>query len=277
MMNAIVRPPARSFTRAINSWYAKTHPKQELEIDYDKARWQHQQFTHLLERLGIRVFLLDPDERFPDGCFIQDPVVVVGREGLVLPMKELSRCGEYHAIANKLSLLGLTLYNADRGACDGGDIVVAKDIERVWVGRSERTDEMGYETIRDLYGRFGYRTASVPVTRCLHLGTGMSYLGKGRLLVSGWLSEHAQEIPAGVDGDRTGGVRIRQLVLMSVPAEESPAANVLVIDRTIVMADGYPYTKRLLERFGFSVITTPISEFEKADGSISCLALICEL
>jgi dimethylargininase len=39
------------------------------------------------------------------------------------------------------------------------------------------------------------------------------------------------------------------------------------------MANGFPVLQNTLEKLGYSVIALDMSEFEKMDGSLSCLSL----
>lgn len=265
MTYAIARPPARSIARAINSWYAKSHKKNELAIDYHKARRQHQQFVATLERLGIRVFLLEADEKYPDGSFVQDPLIVHNRQGLVLPMAAPTRRGEAEAIIGALRSRTITLYNAEDGTCDGGDVLVGRDVRKVWVGLSNRTNEAGFRQIRSFYENLGYQTTAVPIENCLHLSTGASYLGDGRFLVARTIGQAGIEVLS-----RDGAVTI-------VSDEELPAANVLVMGKHVILPEGYSRTKAELKQLGFTTHETPLSEFEKADGSTTCLSLLLDV
>jgi N-dimethylarginine dimethylaminohydrolase len=66
--------------------------------------------------------------------------------------------------------------------------------------------------------------------------------------------------------------------LISVPSEEAArfACNAIVANKTIVMNDGCPKVREMLEGLGFNVVTTPLDEFIKAGGSAKCLALMTD-
>jgi N-dimethylarginine dimethylaminohydrolase len=67
-----------------------------------------------------------------------------------------------------------------------------------------------------------------------------------------------------------------------VPDDDRGAGNVLVIDRagqgerSFVIAAGSHPVHRELEARGFEVHATALDEFERADGSPTCLSLIVE-
>jgi dimethylargininase len=59
-----------------------------------------------------------------------------------------------------------------------------------------------------------------------------------------------------------------------VPRDEAYAANILSVNGKLIMAKGYPKTKKLVEKEGFTVKELDISEFRKGDGSLTCLSII---
>jgi dimethylargininase len=92
----------------------------------------------------------------------------------------------------------------------------------------------------------------------LHLKTGIAWLGGRRLLVSPGLEAH--EALAGWE-------------VMRVPEGESYAANCIRVNDTMLLADGFPGTRELLERLGESVVALDMSEYRKMDGGLSCLSV----
>ena len=74
---AIVRGVPDTFDQCIRS-------DESTSIDVALAREQHARYMEALRIAGLEVVRVPPDERFPDCCFVEDPVVVVGGNGLVL-------------------------------------------------------------------------------------------------------------------------------------------------------------------------------------------------
>jgi len=64
-------------------------------------------------------------------------------------------------------------------------------------------------------------------------------------------------------------------ILIPVNPEEAErfACNAIVSGKNIVMNDGCPKIRALLEAAGFTVFETPLDEFIKAGGSAKCLVL----
>ncbi len=101
--------------------------------------------------------------------------------------------------------------------------------------------------------------ASLPVDGYLHLGTAVSYLGQNMLL----------SVPA-----YAGHPAFAGLDVIAVPGEEAYAANVLALGASVIVPDGFPAVAGVLRARGFSVLRVPVTEFEKADGGVTCLSLV---
>jgi dimethylargininase len=140
---------------------------------------------------------------------------------------------------------------------EGGDVL---QIGRSFlVGLSSRTDAAGAEAFERLIRPFGYRVLSVPVHSCLHLKTASTALPDGSLLVNAdWLDVRA----------------LREFELVKVPDGEPSAADILPIGDTVCIPAEHAETADLLRRRGFEVRSTPLSEFAKAEGGVTCLSLL---
>jgi dimethylargininase len=128
----------------------------------------------------------------------------------------------------------------------------------VFVGLSSRTNRAGFARLRDLLELEGATVEGLPVPEGLHLMTGCSYVGRGVLLATGVYAE----VPA-----------FAGLELVRVPSEEAYAANALAVGDTVVLPSGHPHTASGLRALGFEVLSVSLSEFAKADGGVTCLAL----
>jgi dimethylargininase len=59
-----------------------------------------------------------------------------------------------------------------------------------------------------------------------------------------------------------------------VPKSEEYAANCIFIKETVLLAEGHPKTRKLVEQKGFHVKEIEMSEFRKGDGALTCLSII---
>jgi dimethylargininase len=58
-----------------------------------------------------------------------------------------------------------------------------------------------------------------------------------------------------------------------VDEEESYAANSLWINGKVIVPEGFPKTRKRIEKAGYDTICLNVSEFRKIDGGLSCLSL----
>lgn len=139
---------------------------------------------------------------------------------------------------------------------DAGDILLAE--EHYYIGLSTRTNRSGAEQLINILARYGMTASIVCLDSVLHLKTGIGYLDNGDILTSGEFI------------DKPEFTAFHQIPL---PEDEAAAANSLYINGTVLMPDGYPKARAIIEAKGYPVKTIDISEFEKIDGGISCLSL----
>jgi dimethylargininase len=96
----------------------------------------------------------------------------------------------------------------------------------------------------------------------LHLKTAVAYLGDG-----------AWALAADLPGTLRSWSGLRGRRLITVPPEESYAANCVRINDAVLMAAGYPRTAAAVCDMGFRPVFLEMSEFRKMDGGLSCLSL----
>jgi dimethylargininase len=224
--------------------------------DFGLMLEQHAAYVRALESLGVEVTVLEADEHYPDSCFVEDVAVVTPACIVMTRSGAPSRRGEGASIEPLLASYGDVVRIEAPGCVDGGDIVVADD--RVLIGLSERTNEEGADQLAAILSAQGMSSCSVPVTGALHLKTDINYLGDGRLIVT---------------ADYATRDELAEFTHLVVPDGEDYAANCLRHGDCVLMPAGFPGTRELLERAGFSLIELGMSEFQKMDGGLTCLSL----
>ena len=221
---------------------------------------QHASYAAALSACGLTLTILPADLRHPDGTFVEDTAIVTPEAAIVTRPGAASRAGETATITTALerhyeSLAQITT----PGTVDGGD--VCETDAGFLIGVTARTNEAGARQLAWLLGEYGHAATLVDVRGCaglLHLKTGISYLGEGRLAVAAGLPPLAA---------------FKAYEQVTVAVEESYAANcVRVNDRVLVAAD-YPRFADTLARLGYDPLPLPMSEFRKMDGGLSCLSL----
>lgn len=246
----IVRPPGPEMTRALSSG------GHAAGIDIALARAQHARYVNILEDLGIDPIRLPADPRFPDGCFVEDTCVMLPGIAVITSPGAPSRRGETETVARAVSPFA-GLRRIEEGTLDGGDIL---RLGRTYcIGRSERTDEAGARQFMQIVREHGADARIVDVPFGLHLKSAVTPLGPGAVL----------GLPAFLADPVFDGTR-----KIAVPEHEAGAACVVAANGSVIMADGFPETRRLVERAGFPVVACDISEFAKADGGLTCLSVL---
>ena len=233
---------------------------QRTPIDLAVAREQHRGYQAMLRACGAEVVELEVNREHPDGVFIEDTAIVLNEIAIMMSMGAESRRGEPAAIEAALQRYRPVERVALPATIDGGD--VARVGRTLLVGQSSRTSAAGAAALASIVERHDYEVIPVPVTGCLHLKSACTPLPDGRLLVN----------PAWID--------MRPLAsfgTVNVPEEEPHAADIGIVGETVCMAAEYPRTRELIESLGFPVRTTPLSEFAKAEGAVTCLSLIFDV
>ena len=229
----------------------------ELVVDYELSLRQHAEYRAALQRCGAEVIVLDVNRTMPDCVFVEDTAIVLRELAVMMSPGAESRRGEPAGIEPSLRQFREVRRVKRPATIDGGDVVVAG--RSIYVGESPRTNSEGIAALRETLAPFGYSVTGVPVRQCLHLKTACSALPDGRFLVNAeWID--ASPLPA----ER----------LVSVPADEPWAGDVLVIGNQIILAEAFPQTADLLSGLGFETIPVAVSEFAKVEGGVTCLSLV---
>ena len=248
---AIVRPPPNTYASCTSR-----HPSR-YTISVKKAKKQHRRFCEAIEQLGIKLIRLDPDDRYPDSCFVEDCAIVVGDTAAICRFGLMSRRGEESEIEKVLSHYKRVKKMSGPGTVEGGDFLCVET--DIFVGLSQRTNTDGVNVLRKYLRK---PLTNLEVKNLVHLKTACSYLGRNVVLV-------AQNLL-----DPTPFSKHR---VIEVPQEESYAANCLALGNYVLVPRGYKRTIDRIRRAQFDVIEVEASEFEKGDGGITCLALVFEL
>ena len=243
----IVRRPGRNFSEGITT--------SDLgRPDYNKALEQHDAYCNTLKKCGLDLVILEADERYPDGCFVEDTAIVTEKVAVITRPGAASRLGEEQELARILSGYRSLVTIADPGTLDGGDVMRVED--HFYIGLSERTNSQGAEQLAQALTKHGYTASMVPVASGLHLKSGIAYLGKGNFISAG-------SFPV------SGASNV-----IYTTSEESYSANCLRVNDTLLIPAGYPSSRLKIIELGYDIIELDMSEFRKMDGGLTCLSLL---
>jgi len=248
---AITHTPPAALEQGERSFVSRT------EIDMPLALRQHAAYCGLLGELGARVIMVDVNREYPDGVFVEDTALVLDEVAVMARPGADSRRGEPAGIEPVLAAFRPVQRIEAPGTLDGGDVVVTG--KRILVGASARTNADGARLLQDIVRPFGYRVDRVGLRDCLHLKSACCALPDGRLFVNpAWLETGA----------------LSDFALVESPPQEPFGADFATVGGTIIVSETNPRTAVSLLSLDFAVRSTPLSEFEKAEGGVSCLSII---
>jgi dimethylargininase len=248
MFTAFVRKPGLNFSQALSK-----HPGKK-DIDLAIALHQHKNYVDALKEVGGKVEHLSPQDHLPDATFVEDTAVVLEDKILLCPMKELSRQEEILSTSGVLKAHRDCVTLDSPATLDGGDVLNTPDT--IFVGLSQRTNMQAVEGFSQLTSK---KVVAVTVTKGLHLKSATTYLGNNLLIL---------------DPSRMDTANLKHFDWIEVTESESYAANCLALGNVVLMPAGFPNISKQIRAHGFKTLELKMSEFEKADGGVTCLSLI---
>jgi dimethylargininase len=187
--------------------------------------------------------------------FVEDVVVVFDDLAVITRPGARSRRGEVDGVRAVMEASGLSVAAiAEPATLEGGDVL--KVGRTAYVGRSSRTNEAGIAQLRELLEPRGWDVVAVPVTKVLHLKTGVTALPGGTVIGYAPLVDDAS------------------VYREFLPVPEAEGSAVVVLDEhTVLMSASAPRTAALLRERGLDVVAVPVTEFEKLEGCVTCLSV----
>jgi dimethylargininase len=246
---ALVRIPATTLAEG-----QLTHLDRQ-PIDQQLADEQWERYVLAFEENGWKTREVPAAPDLADSVFVEDAVVLFGNTAVLTSPGALSRRGETEGVEEAVRELGFDVEAIELpGTLDGGDVLKSGD--KVYVGRSGRTNAEGIAQLRAIVSPLGYRVIPVPVTKTLHLKSQVTALPDGTVI------GHPETVDAPEMFDRF------------LAAPEPHGVAVVVLDEgTLLMSTSAPATAARLTDLGYRVVTVDISEFEKLEGCVTCLSV----
>ncbi len=246
--HALVRRPGQRFAEGLTGANLG-------KPSYKLAKEQHEAYCEVLHSIGLEVTVLEADERYPDGCFVEDTAVITERVAVITRPGDVARQGEEEAIAELLARERPLARISAPGTLDGGDVMRVGD--HFYIGLSGRTNEEGARQLAEILNAHGYDSSTLPVNTVLHLKTGITPIAEGVFV---GIKEFAE--------------RPEFQTCVKLDPKEAYAANCLRINDILLMPEGFAALKKRLENYGLGIVEIPMSEFRKMDGGLTCLSLL---
>jgi dimethylargininase len=261
IMQRINRTPTRALVRRVAKTYAPYYQERGISISPELAELQFSAYISALESAGLQVHVVDADCHYPDCVFIEDPAIVHAPRVLMARMT-VHREGEQPPVEAKLRKWYEIVKLPPGAQLEGGDVLHID--ETTYVGLSWRTNWAGAEALQEFLNPFGRRVIPVPATEWMHLKSVVTYLGNGTLVAAPNFKKALRYFEV-------------EDIILTDPAEIA-AANCLRIRDHLLIPTAYPATEERLKSFaennGVKLVPLDISEFEKGEGSLTCLSII---
>ncbi len=240
-------------------------------VDLATAQHEHDAYVDLLTRLGVRVHHLDAENDDPDLVYTFDPLLVTDAGSIALRPGKPNRAGEPALVEAWTTDRGIPLHGRieSPGAVEGGDTLWLRP-DLFCIGRSFRTNDAGARQLDDLIGG-DVRIFDLPYWRgpdeLVHLLSVISPVTGELAMV------YPPLLPAGL-WDLLAELAVGTI---AVPDDEyeTLGCNVLSVrPGVLVMAEGNPHTRGLLESAGCEVHTYPATEIGlNGSGGPTCMSL----
>lgn len=250
--NVIVRVPSKSVVEGISSANLG-------KPDYNLALKQHELYVSALTKTGVNVTVLEPNDEFPDSCFVEDVALctrkcaIITRPGAETRRNESALPDLQEALSKFYEHIE---YIKAPGTIEAGDIMMVGD--HFYIGESARTNREGAKQMIAILEKYGLSGSIVPLKEVLHLKTGLAYLENNNLLVAGEFVKSPE---------------FEKYNKIIVPEDEAYGANCIWVNDYVLVPEGYPTVQKAIEDLGYKVLVVDTSEFRKIDGGLSCLSL----
>ena len=226
--------------------------------DFATFSTQHDAYLAALADAGLKVTCLPGDNDHPDAVFVEDAALMIAGQAIILKPGAASRRGEAARMAQDAAAhVDGVIHLPGAGRVDGGDILVTG--REALIGLSDRTDSAGAGAVATALSALGVASRQLETPAAvLHFKSdcglldGDTVFATERLAASGCFAGYQ---------------------VVTAPAGEEAAANLVRVNDHLLLADGYPRSAEMLDRLGYQVKLINISEAAKIDGGLSCMSL----
>lgn len=148
LKRVLVKPPSES-AEDTQRWQEFGY---HFAPNVDETRRQHDGLVKLLRDTGAEVVIAEESQpALLDSIFVTDPGFVTDAGAIIGHMGKQLRRGEEPALAHELTRLGIPILGTLEGdeTLEGGDVLWL-DPETLVIGRSYRTNDAGFQRVREL-------------------------------------------------------------------------------------------------------------------------------
>jgi N-dimethylarginine dimethylaminohydrolase len=240
-------------------WEAREPP------DRARVAEQHRGLVAALRAEGVEVVFVEGDgpPHLTRPIYTRDPLLTVPGGAIVGRMAPAMRRGEEPLVSRAVAAAGMPILRTitGTGLVEGGSFVKLRPTVAAY-GTSFRCNEEGARQLRAALADLGIELIVVPMVGwSIHLDGHLGMLAPDAALVDVnglpyWFLD-----------------RLRELGIEPIPCPEGEewAINSLALaPARILMCEGYPRTRELLERRGMRIVAIPYDEIQKGGGGVHC-------
>lgn len=224
-----------------------------------RAVAQHATLAGIVAASGAKIhWIPSADDGLSDAMFVHDPSIVCRAGAIMMNMGKALRKGEPALHVAAYEALGVPVIGQLTGdaTAEAGDCIWI-DPDTLAFGRGVRTNQAGIDAVAAILAPHGIRVLAYDLpywtgpAACLHLMSLISPLAPKMALI------HAPLMPYALWSDLTA----RGWTLLHAPEDEFAASNglnlnvLMLAPGDVVMVDGFPRTRALMEAHGCRVQT----------------------
>ena len=243
------------------NWYWESREAPDLEL----VKQQHAGLVSALEAEGVEVVQVEGESapHLSRPIYTRDPLVTIPGGAIIGRMAPAMRRGEEPMISRTLAGIGMPILATitGTGLLEGGSFAKLRPGVAVY-GTSFRCNQEGADQLGEVLARFGIELIVVPmVGYSIHIDGHLGMVSPEAALVDinglpYWFLDRMREL--GIE-------------LIPCPEGEEWAINSLALSPgRVLMCDGYPRSREMLERRGVEVVTIPYDEVQKGGGGVHC-------
>jgi N-dimethylarginine dimethylaminohydrolase len=241
-------------------------------MEPNKAREQHDELAEVYRSQGVIVHYVEQmREDRPNALFMRDNVLMTPEGAIVGRQAMACRRGEERYAAQALADLGVPLLRtvSGKGVFETACCLWA-DEETVILGTGNRANREGARQVEEVLLQGGVRSVlhmSIPYGYA-HIDSIISFVDRKTAVID----------PLRFPWDLWTALKDRGFTLLEAPSAEETknlALNFVALSPgNILLAAGFPETKRFLEKNGVDVLEIDITELRKGWGSLHCMTAV---
>ncbi len=244
------------------------NPWMDVRNNADKSEvlLQYRKLLDTLSRAGVRFRGIAPDPKFPDMVYTANYGFITGKKFIKANFKYEQRRGEATLAENYFRQMGYKVYSLPENIYFEGEGDLLYTGKKYFVGWGKRTMKEVVPYLKEmLEGEVIDLELVDPYY--YHLDTCFAPLNEDTVVIN-----PKSFTPVGIEKIHK---HFTNVILTSEQDNKVLACNMVVSGKNVVVGEGITKEfKTNLEKFGYTVFETPMSQYIKGGGSVKCCSLI---